>query len=149
MTKYHVEFDIEADHSDEVLSDLYGAFHDTKNVIVSATVPKFVPGWYQFIGDDEDGSVSYTDESDDLEWMQQNADEWRRVMPPEPYKEGPQWPIGGHITEEQFDSLPNGSVIMDRDGDRWTRRDDDWTHPHYKFPLHFKDYEPYALVSVE
>jgi hypothetical protein len=151
VTLYHVEFDADLTDDETLVRQELADDYEATNLKVTKIQPQYEAGWYQDI-DSPTAEVEF--------WSQQQVDEYgeswrgktfdqeyRRMKDPEPW-DARSSRIGYVITEGEFDTLPNGSVITDEDGDVWTRENSTWTHPTYHWRLYFHEYRPYTLNKV-
>jgi hypothetical protein len=150
VTKYHVEFDFETNIPRDNLRQFSVSI--PKDAVIEEVVPTIPEGWYQEIHhfvQDLPPEVAFWPATEIERYGAGFLDTFSRMEEPKPYgSTSLSGRIGTTITEAEFNTLPDGCAIVDRDGDRWTRLDGEWSHSTYDWTLPFEDYKPYTLVSV-
>lgn len=143
MKKWRVEVEVIGIDEEDALDHLN--LHPG-DAVITELPSKLEAGWYQ-ISDGINHPVCYfTDQQLEIYPF---LDELQRMEEPRLYGESRlAHRIGTVLTEDEFDTLPNGSAIVDKDGDEWIRVCGRWTHPVYGWTPYYHDYPPYTVTSV-
>ena len=145
MKKWRVEVEVLGFDEEDALDHLN--LHPG-DAVVTELSSKLEAGWYNYNGGHYIrywSKLELNDIVDDDDFLETHT----RFHEPKRYTESLfEGRVGTFLTEDEFDALPDGSAIVDKDGDKWIRVGGRWTHPEYDWLPYYGDYQPYTVSSV-